>query len=282
MSNKSISPQNLLGIWEHVILKQVEKIHIPTHGLLASHAFLKGISEDNKTVTIVFKDKMFLDFLKESKDKLNIVSKSLYQIFGQEYKIILEHDSNQEIIRFKTTTQKIIEEMAKHDDILRHKLKKLKVFGFVTKMTNEEKTKAEMKAISDMEEMNIQKYKEYVSLNHEKLHKNFMLKKAEMIKNNSVTLEYLDKLGKWLDEVELNSPAFYNRQYFYCEVLGDNELMAIFQKNQEKNKPIQDLTIEPKEIIQELVIESKQITLPMSQEKKDLLAKLKKEITKNA
>ena len=148
-------------------------------------------------------------------------------------------------------------------------------------MTNEEKTKAELKAISDMEEMNIQKYKEYVSLNHEKLHKNFMIKKAEMLKNNSVTLEYLDKLGKWLDEVELNTPAFYNRQYFYCEVLEDNELMAIFQKNQNKNKPVQELTIEPREIIQELVIESKQITLPMSQEKKDLLAKLKKEVTKN-
>jgi len=138
----------------------------------------------------------------------------------------------------------------------------------------------ELKAADKKEQENIQKYKEYVNLNHEKLHKNFMLKKAEMIKNNSVTLEYLDRLGKWLDEVELNSPAFYNRQYFYCEVLGDNELMSIFQKNQEKNKPIQDL-IEPKEIIQELVIESKQITLSMSQEKKDLLAKLKKEITKN-
>jgi len=127
---KQISPQNLLGIWEHVILKQVEKIHIPTHGLLASHAALKAISEENKTVTIVFKDKMFFDFLKESKDKLNIVSKALYRIFGQEYKIVLEHDPNQEIIRFKTTTQKIIEEMAKDNDILCHKLKKLKVFGF--------------------------------------------------------------------------------------------------------------------------------------------------------
>lgn len=143
------------------------------------------------------------------------------------------------------------------------------------------KTVNEMLDIQKQELENLEKYKEYVSLNHERLHKNFMLKKAEMIKNNSVTLEYLDRLGKWLDEVELNSPAFYNRQYFYCEVLGDNELMAIFQKNQEKNKPIQDLTIEPKKIIQELVIESKQITLPMSQEKKDLLAKLKKEITKN-
>lgn len=148
-------------------------------------------------------------------------------------------------------------------------------------LTSPDETKAKLLETQKQEAENLKKYEEYVNLNHEKLQKNFITKKAEMIKNNSVTLEYLDKLGKWLDEVELNTPAFYNRQYFYCEVLASDELMAIFQKNQEKNKPVQDLTIEPKEIIQELAIESKQITMVMSQEKKDLLAKLKKEVSKN-